>query len=143
MSGDRSKAFSQPFITRSRKQKKIKERPAAQNGSDPRYLTLRIDASRSQKELLDEIVKEIRFHRDRNRQSFASLQNQKKSRRRLDQYEADLKVWDMRKAGLTFRDIAKRLCTREYSSFPSRKNPIVQPSDGSVQAVREINLRWV
>ena len=127
LSHDRSEAFSRPFITRSTKQQKTKTTRAKQSKvADSRFLVLRIDASRSQEELLDDVVQALRLHRNRNPQFFGNSEKHTRSRRRLDQYDIDLKVWDMRKAGLTFPEIAKQLYTLEYSSYPPRKNPIVQ-----------------
>jgi hypothetical protein len=127
LSHDKSEAFSRPFITRSTRQQKNKTIRAKQSkASDPRFLMLQIDTSRSPEELLGEVVQALRLHRDRNRQFFGDSENHTRSRRRLDQYDIDLKVWDMRKIGLTFPEIAKQLYTLEYGSYPPRKNPIVQ-----------------
>src|SRR4051812_30749115 len=103
-----------------------KSSPVRQTISDKRHLTLRLDVSRSQDEIVNDFLRAVQFHRDRNRHFFATLKKQQKSRRRLDQYDVYLKVWDMRKSGLSFPEIAKRVYSREYSLHPPRKNPIGQ-----------------
>jgi hypothetical protein len=127
LTNDRSEAFSRPFTTQPKKQGSPKKEasPVQQSVSDERHLTLRLDASRPTEELLGEVVNAVQLHRDRHRKFFATLEKQK-SRRRLDQYDVDLKVWDLRKRGVSFPEIAKQVYPTEYRSHPPRTNPIVQ-----------------
>jgi hypothetical protein len=127
LSGDTSEAFRRPYRIKHKKQKlnTAKESAVEQSGSDQRYLTVRLDISHSKEDLLRDVVNALQFHRNQNRQFFAAIEKQK-SRRRLDQYDHDLKVWDMRQSGSTFPEIAQQIYEREYRSHPSRKNPIVQ-----------------
>jgi hypothetical protein len=126
LTNDRSEAFSRPFTTKKQNSPRKKASPVPHRIPDPRYLTLRLDVSRSQDELLDDLLKAARFHRDRHRQFFVALEKQQKSRRRLDQYDVDLKAWDMRKRGLSFREIARHVYPEEYGRYPNPRNPLVQ-----------------
>jgi hypothetical protein len=128
LSNDRSEAFSRPFTTKLKKQNGTRKKgpPSRHSVSDPRHLTLRLDVSRYQDELVGDLLRAVRFHRDRNRQFFATLEKQQKSRRRMDQYDVDLKVWDIRKLGLSFPEIAKQVYPKAYGSYPSRRNPLIQ-----------------
>jgi hypothetical protein len=125
---DRSEAFSRPFTIKPKKQidARKKTSPVRISILDPRHLTLRLDVSRSQDELVGDVLRAVRFHRDRNRQFFVTLEKKQKSRRRVDQYDVDLKVWDMRKLGLSFPEIAKQVYPKEYGSYPRRRNPLIQ-----------------
>lgn len=96
-----------------RKSSSVKrERPT----DSPRYFQLRLDASRPMHELLAETEKSIEIHRKKHSEFFKSLPEQK-GRRRLDQYPAYVKVWDLRAEGKSFSEIAKELYPREYSAY--------------------------
>jgi len=95
---------------------------------DPRYLQLKLDVTRPQEALLEQTLTEIRFHRRKHSKFLAKFLSKAKfkSRRRLDQYDIYLKVWDLRQKGLSFPEIAKQLYPREYGPSPDPRNPIIQ-----------------
>jgi hypothetical protein len=123
VSGSRNEPFSAQFTT---KQPAPKKRHEQLPTPEMQYLQLRVDVTRPQKELLPEIQQAIRLHRDKLSRSRFVLASTRHTRRRLDQYSAYLRVWDLRQNGLSFRQIALEVYPNLYPHHPAPRNPIIQ-----------------
>jgi|HubBroStandDraft_6_1064221.scaffolds.fasta_scaffold01558_7 hypothetical protein len=99
---------------------------AKEKKDNPRFLHLKLDVTRTRAELIQQTLDSVQFHRKRYAQQLKVMERKPEKRRRLDQYEVYLKVWDLRREGLHFHQIAKRLYPVEYESYPKPNNPIIQ-----------------
>jgi hypothetical protein len=97
-----------------------------QRHDDPRYVHLKLDATRSTRELLKQIKKTIEIHRKKHSKVLSELSRKHNTRRRLDLYPLYLKAWDLRLGGNTFTEIARQMYPREYAAYPRRRNPWIQ-----------------
>lgn len=123
VSGNRSGAFTERLRRREPKIKKAQEPSRAPDGL---FLQIKIDVTRSQKELVAYITQAIRLHRDKLSRIGSVSVTKTRTRRRLDQYPVYLRVWDLRQAGRTFREIAQEIYPKEYPHHPTPRDPINQ-----------------
>lgn len=121
--GNRHGEFTERFRVQQRKVNKSQDKLPP---PDPRFLVLRVDVTRPQRELVPEILSVIRLHRDKLSRSGSVSIIGTRTRRRLDQYCVYLRVWDMRQTGRKFREIAQEIYPKEYPHHPAPRNPITQ-----------------
>jgi T6SS, Transcription factor, DNA binding domain len=122
--GSRRGTFTERFkLKRELREKTPRKKSAPQ---DPRLLPLRIDVTRPQRELIQLVLESVRRHRETLLWERSNCLTKKRTRRRLDQYEAYLSTWDLRQRGMSFPQIAEQLYPEQYPHHPVRKNPINQ-----------------
>jgi hypothetical protein len=121
--GNRRGDFIERFKMR---QRAVKESQGKMRVPDSHLLLLQVDVTRPQKELVPDILSAIRLHRDKLSRAGSLAVTTKRARRRLDQYSIYIRVWDLRRKGRSFREIAQEIYPKEYPHHPARKNPINQ-----------------
>jgi hypothetical protein len=118
--GNRRGAFAERFRFQHRTREKNKS-----GAPDPRFLLVRIDVTRADNELVAHLRSAVRVRRSDLLRA-KSMSTKKPTRRRLDQYSDYISVWDSRKKGKSFPEIAQEMYPKLHSRYPARKNPLNQ-----------------
>ena len=84
--------------------------PSWRDANDPRFIRVEVDITKPSETSIAEVQRQIDHARELYEAHVCPLPDQRrKPRLRLDQYESYLKVWDLRKEGMTFEQIARKV----------------------------------
>jgi len=103
---------------------------------DPyRYVQVTLDVTQPLKKLLEKTRRQIQFGQERYEHMVGDKKGKERTRRRrLDQYDKYLEIWDLRQKGLKFSQIAQRVFPREYGALRLR--------DAQLQLPRELGTDY-